>query len=93
MSRRTSQDYKRELEEARKKVKSLEANVKSRLLRMISDFPDAVIMKRDTETFTCRNVTKEWLDDQSPDTMIECIRNIEEHNALRQPHVQLELEY
>ena len=93
MSRRTSKDYKKELEDSRKKVKSLEANIKSRLLRMIKDFPDAIIMKRGSDTFYCRNVTKEWLDTLSPDSMIEHIRNIEEHNAKLQPHIQLELEY
>jgi hypothetical protein len=93
MSRRTSQDLKKELMESRKKVESLEKSIEARLLRMISDFPDATILKRDTETFTCRNVTKEWLDNQSPDSMIECIRNIEEYNASQQPHVQLAMEF
>ena len=90
---KTSKDYQRELTETRAKIKSLESRIKSRFIKMIERFPDATVYHKDGNTFICRNVTKEWLDNltHSTDTMLNCMKNIEEYNALHQPHVQLDL--
>lgn len=88
---KTSQDYQKELLDTRKKLKSLESRVKARFIKMIETFPDSVVTHSNGNTFTCRQVSKEWLDHQSTDTMLESMRNIEEHNAKLQGHVQLDL--
>jgi len=88
---KTSKDYQKELREGRMKLDSLESRIASRFVKMINLFPDATVYHKDGNTFICRNVTKEWLDNLTTDTMLVCMRNIEEHNALNQPHVQLDL--
>jgi len=88
---KTSKDYQKELTEGRQRVKSLESRIQSRLVKMIDKFPDAVVYHKDGNTFNCRNVSKEWFDNLTIDTMLVCMRNIEEHNAAHQPHVQLDL--
>jgi len=88
---KTSQDYQKDLLATRNKLDSLEAHIRVRFIKMIESFPDATVYHQDGNTFTCRQVSKEWLDNQPTDTMLACMRNIEEYNATRQPHVQLDL--
>ena len=83
---KTSKDYRKELTNHRNKIKSLESRIKDRLIKMIELFPDAVIY----ETFTCRNVTKEWLDNLDTDRMLNAMRTIEDYNAQFHPQ-QLDL--
>lgn len=88
---KTSQDYRKELTEARAKIKSLESQIKDRLIKMIERFPESFVYYTEGIKFTCRQVTKAWLDNQTTDTLLICIKNIEEYNASQSPNKQFDL--
>lgn len=79
--RKTSNDYRKELTQARANLESIEAHIKSRLIEMTERFPDAIVEVRGEDKFKAKCVTKSWLDDLSIDTMLNYIAAIENHNA------------
>lgn len=87
--RKTSDDYKKELTSQRQSVVSTEAHIKDRLIHLIEKFPDAIVVEKGIDKFKAKYVTKSWIDGLSPDTMIEYIRSIEQHNAKENPVRQL----
>ena len=89
--RKTSKDYRKELDNARNKVETLEARVKVRLMSMVEQNPDAVIKESGEDKFKARCVTSSYIDQLDTDTMIEFIRRIEEHNAQLEPYVQMRM--
>jgi len=89
--RKTSKDYRKELDNARIQVESLEARVKIRLMRMVEDNPDVVIKESGEDKFKAKCVTKTYIEQLSTDTMIDFIRRIEEHNAQLEPYVQVSM--
>ena len=89
--RKTSKDYRKELDNARNKVDTLEAHVKIRLMNMVEQNPDAVIKESGEDKFKARCVTKTYIEQLSTDTMIEFISRIEEHNAQLEPYVQVSM--
>ena len=91
--RKTSEDYMRELKSQRQSVESTESHIKDRLINMINKFPDAIVVEKGIDKFKAKYVTKAWIDGLSPDTMIEYIRAIEEHNAKKEGVQQLTLQH
>jgi len=89
--RKTSKDYRKELDNARNKIETLEAYIKIRLMSMIELNPDAVVVEKGIDKFKAKYVTKTWIDGLTTDTMIEYIRAIEEHNAKLEPYVQVSM--
>lgn len=89
--RKTSKDYRKELDTARIKVESLEAHIKIRLMRMVEQNPDAVIKESGEDKFKAKCVTKSYMEQLDTDTMIDFIRRIEEHNAQLEPYVQVSM--
>jgi hypothetical protein len=87
--RKTSKDYKSELNRLRTRQKALEARIKSRLVEMVERNPDAIVLEKGLDKFKAKCVTKQWIENLSLDTMIEYIRSIEEHNA--EPYIQTKL--
>ena len=85
--RKTSKDYRKELDNARNKVETLEAQVKIRLMSMVEQNPDAIVKESGEDKFKA----KSYIEQLSPDTMIEFIRTIEEHNAQLEPYVQVSM--
>jgi hypothetical protein len=86
--RKTSNDYRKELDNARKKIDSLESRIKDKLIKMIEKFPDAIVVEKGIDKFKAKYVTKTWIDGLTTDTMIDYIQAIEEHNANTEPYVQ-----
>ena len=91
--RKTSEDYSKELKTRRESVLSTEAHIKDRLIKMINKFPDAIVMEKGIDKFKAKYITKAWIDGLSPDTMINYIRSIEEHNAKTEGVQQLTLQH
>ena len=89
--RKTSEDYRKELDNARNKIDTLEAHIKVRLMRMVEQNPDAIVKESGEDKFKAKCVTKSYIEQLSPDTMIEFIRTIEEHNAQLEPYVQVSM--
>jgi hypothetical protein len=89
--RKTSEDYRKDLSNARNKLETVEARVKVRLMSMVEQNPDAVIKESGEDKFKARCVTKSYIDQLSTDTMIEFIRRIEEHNANLEPYIQMSM--
>jgi len=89
--RKTSKDYRKELDNARNKVETLEAQVKIRLMSMVEQNPEAVIKESGEDRFKAKCVTKSYIEQLSVDTMIEFIRRIEEHNAKLEPYIQMSM--
>ena len=89
--RKTSKDYRQELENSRRSVESLESQIKSRLITMIEQNPDAIVVEKGIDKFKAKYVTTSWIDGLSVDTMISYISRIEEHNAKLEPHVQMSM--
>ena len=83
----------RELKSQRQSVESTESHIKDRLINMINKFPDAIVVEKGIDKFKAKYVTKAWIDGLSPDTMIEYIRAIEEHNAKKEGVRQLTLQH
>ena len=79
--RKTSNDYRKELSQARTTLDSVEAHIKSRLMTMVESFPDAIIEERGEDKIKAKGVTKIWLENVSVDMMINYIEAIEKHNA------------
>ena len=89
--RKTSNDYREELDKARTKVESLESRIKSRLVTMVEQNPDAIIKESGEDKFKAKCVNGSYIDQLSTDTMIEFIRAIEEHNTKLEPYVQMSM--
>lgn len=85
--RKTSDTYKKELHDCRTKLDSLESRIKDKLLKMIEQFPDAIVVEKGLDKFKAKYVTKTWIDGLSTDTMLEYIKSIEEHNKKKEPYV------
>jgi hypothetical protein len=90
---RTSKDFQRELMESIAKTKSLESGIKDRLIKLIRKYPDSVFMKKGIDVFYCRQLTKELVDNMSPETMLMYMRNIEEYNLSLQSTIQLSFDF
>ena len=89
--RKTSKDYSRELTNLRQSLESTKAHIKSRLEHLVEKFPDAIVVEKGIDKFKAKYVTKAWIDGLSPDTMIEYIRAIEEHNSKENPVRQVSI--
>lgn len=89
--RKTSNDYRKELNTARTKVESLEAHIKARLITLVEQNPDAIVLVKGEDKFKAKCVSKQWLEVLPVDTMIEYIRAIEEHNMQLEPYVQVSM--
>jgi len=86
--RKTSKDYRNELDKSHTTLESLEAHIKSRLITMIEQFPEAIVLEKGIDKFKAKYVTKQWIEGLSVDTMISYISSIEAHNANLEPYVQ-----
>lgn len=91
--RKSSVTYKKELDECRTKLESLESHIKDKLIKMIEKFPDAIVVEKGIDKFKAKYVTKTWIDGLSVDTMLKYIEAIEKHNKKSEPYVQATLEY
>ena len=93
--KRTSKEYRKELDDCKSKIESLEINIKSRLVKMIKQFPEATLIKgnMDGNSIKAKHVKEDWISSLTTDDMITYIGAIEEHNLSLQPYVQLELQY
>ena len=90
--RKTSVDYRKELTKTRTKMESLESQVKSRLMRMVEQNPEAIIKESGEDKFKAKCVTKSYIEQLAVDTMVEFIEAIEKHNAKLEPYVQLTID-
>ena len=89
--RKTSRDYRKELNGFKKSVESTEAHVLSRLLTLIEKFPDATVMRKGYGEFKVKNVSPSWIESLSTDTQLDYIESIEEHTASLEPHYQVSM--
>ena len=89
--RKTSVDYRKELTNARTKMESLESQVKSRLVTMVEQNPEAIIKESGEDKFKAKCVTKSYIEQLDTNTMVEFIEAIEKHNAKLEPYVQAEM--
>lgn len=78
--RKTSNDYRKYLSQARTNLESIEAHIKSRLMEMVETFPEAIIEVRGEDKLKAKCVSKTWVDNLSIDKMIDHIEAIEKHN-------------
>jgi hypothetical protein len=79
--RKTSNDYRKELTQARTTLESVESHIKSRLMELTERFPEAIVEQRGEDKFKAKCVTKSWLENLPTDTMLNYISAIENHNA------------
>ena len=89
--RKTSKEYKTELESLRLRQEVIENRIKVRLVEMVEQNPDAIILERGEDKFKAKCVTKSWVEGLSTDTMIEFISAIEKHNSQLEPYVQVSM--
>ena len=89
--RKTSKDYRKELDNARIKVESLESHIKTRLVQMVEKNPDAIIKESGEDKFKAKSICGQYIEHLSTDDMIGFIRAIEEHNAKLEPYVQVSM--
>ena len=87
--RKTSKEYKKELESLRTKQQALESRIKDRLIKMVEKNPDVIIKESGEDKFKAKCITRSYINQLTPDTMVTYISAIEEHNAKLEPYVQL----
>jgi hypothetical protein len=87
--RKTSKDYKKDLKNLRQSLASTEAHIKDRLIHLVNEFPEAIVVEKGVDKFKAKYVTKLWIDRLSVDTMVDYISAIERHNAKEESVRQL----
>lgn len=87
--RKTSSDYRKELNELRKSLKSTEAHIKDRLNNLVQMFPEALIGQHEGDEIKAKSLTKSWIDGLSVDDQINYITVIEEYSKSLEPVRQL----
>jgi hypothetical protein len=87
--RKTSNDYRKELNGFKKSVESTEAHIKSRLLELSEKFPDAIVSKKGVDMFKARCLSKTWIDRMPIETQLDHIEAIEEYTASLEKHQQV----
>jgi hypothetical protein len=86
--RMTGKDYRKELNELEKSIKSLDAHTRSRLLELVKIYPDAPI----SSDAKGKHMNKKWLSGLPTDTVIYLIEKIEKWSASQQKIEQLYIE-
>ena len=89
--RKTSKDYKTELESLRIRQEAIGNQIKTRLVQMVEQNPDAIVLEKGEDKFKAKCVSKQWIEGLSTDTMIAYISAIEDHNAQLEPYVQVSM--
>ena len=89
--RKTSKDYKKELEYLRTKQEGLEQQIRSRLIQMVEQNPDAIVLELGEDKIKAKGVNKTWIDNLPTDTVITYLQAIEDHNAKLEPYVQMSI--
>jgi len=83
--RKSSKDYRKELNTHRKSVESTEAHIKDRLITLVEMFPDAIIGQHEGNDIRAKSLTKSWVDDLSPDIQLVNIAAIEKYTESLEP--------
>jgi hypothetical protein len=83
--RMTGKDYRKELNELEKNMKSLEVHVRSRALELCKKYPDAPITRRAKG----KDMTKKWINGLMTSTMIFIIEKIEKWSSDQEKIEQL----
>jgi len=91
--RKSGEDYQNELSVLRNSLKSLEAHIGARLVKLSTMFPQAVIVKKRVDIFRAKDMTKSWIDGLDTDTKIKYIRNIEDWLKEQEQYKQGTMEF
>jgi len=89
--RKTSNDYRKDLNGFKKSVESTESHIKTRLIHLIEKFPDAIVVTKGIDQFKAKCVTKSWIDGLSVETQLDYILAIEEHTTSLEKHRQVSM--
>ena len=89
--RKTSNDYRKELNGFKMGIESTEAHIKARLIHLIEMFPEAIVVKRGLDHFKAKYITKQWIDELSVESQLNYIEAIEEHTASLEKHHQVSM--
>lgn len=87
--RKTSSDYRKELNGYRKSIESIEAHIKERLNNLVEKFPEAIVGQHEGDGIKAKSLTKSWIDGLSADDQINYITAIEEYSESLEPVRQL----
>jgi len=82
--RKTSNDYRKELNGFKMGIESTEAHI-------IEMFPEAIVVKRGLDHFKAKYITKQWIDELSVESQLNYIEAIEEHTASLKKHHQVSM--
>jgi hypothetical protein len=87
----TGADYRKEMNELRKGLESLDAHLTVRLMELAKLYPDAIIIDKPVDQIMAKCLTKGWVESSSMDVRIKYIENIEKWSDDRQNIKQLEI--
>ena len=93
--RMTGKDYKKELQELNRQIKSLEVKVNARLYELTTKYPDVDLPTSRAGGLKCSNMVAHiWIIQETTiEAKIEYIETIEKYLAEQHPHKQTEIEF
>jgi len=87
--RKSSNDYRKELNGFRKSVESTEAHIKARLIDLVEKFPEAIVSKHEGAEIKAKSLTPPWVAGISTDIQLDYITAIEEYTESLEPVRQM----
>jgi hypothetical protein len=92
--RMTGKDYKKELQELNRQIKSLEVKVNARLYELTTKYPDVDLPTSRAGGLKCSNIAHIWIIEETTlSAKIEYIETIEKYLTEQHPHKQTEIEF